>query len=67
MDLRGAKVDGQLDASGATFEAGLNMNGLTVGQDMLLTDGARFAGEVDLGGAKVDGQLDASGAPSRPA
>ena len=62
MDLVGAKVDGQLNASGATFEGRLNMNGLRVGQSLFLRDGARFAGEVDLGGAKVDGQLDASGA-----
>ena len=56
------RSSGQLDARGATFEARLNMNRLTVGKDIFLTDGARFAGEVDLGGAKVDGQLNASGA-----
>jgi hypothetical protein len=62
VNLAGAKIDGQLDARGATFEAGLNMNSLTVRQGLLLSDGARFVGEVNLAGAKLDGWLDASGA-----
>ena len=30
VNLVAARVDGQLDASGATFKKGLNMTGLTV-------------------------------------
>ena len=71
VDLLGAKVDGRLDASGATFEAGLNMDDLMVRQRVFLGDGATFAGEVSavfaevgaiyLGGATFRASVNASG------
>ena len=56
-----AKVDGVFLLEGSRFEGAVDMERLSVGQDLFLRGGAHFGGEVILGGASVGGQLDASG------
>jgi hypothetical protein len=62
VDLSGVKVGGLLSATGSTFEAGLDMDSLEVGQHLFLGDGATFKDYVSLVSAKVGGGLDLSGA-----
>ena len=57
VDLRGAKVGGQLSMIGSTFSDLLRMNSVSIGDDLLMQGGAQFA-EVDLRGAKIGDQLE---------
>ncbi|MCK4605465.1 MAG: hypothetical protein KAU41_12385, partial [Deltaproteobacteria bacterium] len=57
VDLRSAKIKGQLDMSSSTFNSTLNMNGLEVGSSLFMRNKAQFA-DVDLINAKIKGQLD---------
>jgi uncharacterized protein YjbI with pentapeptide repeats len=57
VDLRSAKIEGQLDMSSSTFNDTLNMSGLEVRGHLLMRDKARFA-DVVLVGAKIKGYLD---------
>jgi uncharacterized protein YjbI with pentapeptide repeats len=52
VDLTAAKVGGQLSLIRATVDGTLTMNGLTVGQGVLMSEGATFK-DVDLTGAEV--------------
>lgn len=60
--LIGAKVGGQLDASGSTFEGVLDMDSLAVGRSLYLRGGATFNGDVVFVGSKIGSDLDASDA-----
>jgi hypothetical protein len=57
VDLRGAKIGGQLNVEGSKFTGQLNMNGLQVESHLFLTHQGEFAG-VDLTAAKIGGGLD---------
>lgn len=61
MNLRAARVRGQLNAPKAVFDGDLVMDGLDVAQDVFLNEGAKIAGGVVLIGAKVGGELNADG------
>ena len=56
VDLRSAKIGGQLSMIGSKFTGKLNMDSLEVGRDLFMRGGAEFA-EVDLRGAKIGDQL----------
>ncbi|HIJ75585.1 MAG TPA: hypothetical protein HPP81_02610 [Deltaproteobacteria bacterium] len=59
VDLRAAKIDGDVDMSESTFAGELNMNGMKVGGYLFMRGGAEFA-EVDLHSAKIDVGVDMS-------
>jgi uncharacterized protein YjbI with pentapeptide repeats len=62
VDLRNAKIRGQLTLIGATVEGALNMNGLAVGQHLFMNGpNARFH-DVDLTSAEITDQLELRGA-----
>lgn len=60
--LLGAKIGGDLDCSGGSFEnprgKALSADRLTTGGDVFLSNGFRAMGEVCLLGAKIGGTLD---------
>jgi uncharacterized protein YjbI with pentapeptide repeats len=56
VDLTGARIEGQLILIQATVSSMLTMNGLHVGGDLVMGEGATFA-KVDLRGAQIEGQL----------
>jgi hypothetical protein len=62
VNIRRAKIGGQLDMSGATVSGTLNMDSLEVGQDVFMSGPDAIFKDVNLGGAKIGGQLDMSGA-----
>jgi hypothetical protein len=62
VNLRGAKIGGQLAMGGASFAKTLFAEGLRVEQDLVLGEGARFDGDVSLRGARIGGQLAMRGA-----
>jgi hypothetical protein len=55
--LNGGHVAGQVQVYGATFGAGFEMDGLSIGQDLQMKEKSTFAGDVQLRGAKVGGQV----------
>jgi uncharacterized protein YjbI with pentapeptide repeats len=63
--LVGAKIDGTVTLTGASFEGTLNADKLQVGESLLMrsddTNMASFK-DVDLSGAKIAGQIDMIGA-----
>ena len=59
--LGGAKIGGQLDCTGGTFENALYADGATVDGDVFLRNRFHATGEVRLLAAKIGGQLDCSG------
>ncbi|MFZ0494119.1 MAG: hypothetical protein WBE80_04000 [Methylocella sp.] len=75
MSLNGAKIDGNVDMSGTSFEDVLNAQALQVGQSLLMRSdgrnkasfkdvalrGAKIAGQINMDGASFDGALNASG------
>ncbi|MDW8313021.1 MAG: hypothetical protein RMK02_09840 [Burkholderiales bacterium] len=60
----GAKIGGELDCSGATFEVGkgaaLSADGAEINGGVFLRDGFKARGEVRFVGARISGQLDCS-------
>ncbi|MCP3669963.1 MAG: hypothetical protein GY814_05940 [Gammaproteobacteria bacterium] len=60
IDLRGAKIGGQIVMVGSTFEGQLVMNGTEVGRSLLMRDKAVFKHEIDLTSAKIAGGIDMS-------
>ncbi len=63
--LRSAKIKGQIDMTGASFDGRLNANGLQVeGGLFMRSDGQNMASfkDVDLNSAKITGQIDMTGA-----
>jgi hypothetical protein len=69
VNLAGAKIGGDLDCAGATFEnrtgdgtgAALSATGAEIGNDFIM-NGAKASGRVGLVGAKIGGDLDCSDA-----
>ncbi|WP_323769375.1 hypothetical protein [Antarctobacter sp.] len=65
VDLKGARISGQLACVGGRFETpdgiALNGNALQVGAGALLRDGFHALGTVNLTGAQITGQLDCTG------
>jgi len=61
IQLGGAKITGQIDCSGGSFEAAegpaLGFNVAEIGADVLLRDGFSAKGEVNFRGAQIKGQL----------
>lgn len=68
VNLLGAKIGGQLNCDGGTFEnakgTALSANGAQVDSEVFLSDGFHAKGEVNLVAAKIGG-LDCRAAPSR--
>jgi uncharacterized protein YjbI with pentapeptide repeats len=75
VSLKGAKIDGDVDMVGATFDATLDADALQAGgmllmrsegqnkasfQDVVLR-GAKITGQIDMTGASFDGTLNADG------
>ena len=54
VDLRGARIDGQVAMTGATIEETLNMNGLQAGDGLFLRGGADFKKPAQLTYAIVE-------------
>ncbi len=57
VNLRNAKVDGQLNMSGATFEGPLYLDKLKVASSLLMSKGASLKKDVVLTNAKVGGVI----------
>ena len=65
VNLRGAKITGQIDMTGASFGGVLYADSLQVGEMLLMrSEGENKASfkDVDLPGAKITGQIDMTGA-----
>jgi uncharacterized protein YjbI with pentapeptide repeats len=62
--LLGAKIDGGVDMTGASFKSTLNANALQAGHLLMYSDGGNKASfkDVDLGAAKITGTVDMRGA-----
>ncbi|MDP3961428.1 MAG: hypothetical protein Q8Q26_15445 [Pseudorhodobacter sp.] len=61
VNLRGARITGQLACNGGRFDGArgmaLSCEGMTVGASVFLSDGFHASGEVNLRGARITGQL----------
>ena len=60
VDLRGAKIGGQLSMMGSTFNGELNMDSVSIERSLHMRNGAKFKNVV-LRGAKIGGQLSMMG------
>ncbi|PTV97745.1 hypothetical protein C8J27_101863 [Rhodobacter aestuarii] len=62
LRLPGAKVGGNVSASGASFDGTVRADGIEVGGDLFLNDHTTVKGDLRLIGAKVGGDVAAIGA-----
>jgi cytoskeletal protein CcmA (bactofilin family) len=69
--LLGARIAGQLDCSGGTFEGAaarktgetpvaIDAEGITIGEDVFFSEGFKAKGEVSIPGSHIQGDLDCS-------
>jgi len=60
VDLRSAKIDGQLNMIGSKFKGNLDMDRIEVASSVLMRGGAEFKGQIDLIFAEIGCSLDIS-------
>jgi uncharacterized protein YjbI with pentapeptide repeats len=60
VNLRGAKIGGQIDMSGSKFAGKLDMDSAKVGESLFMGENAKFQ-DVDLWEAKIGGDIDMRG------